>query len=144
MPSGMTDLFKTDLMTGNVDLNDGDVIKVALFESDYPFTEGDTTYTAVAAARTECTGAGYTLAGETATYITGGTGVTIAANVAKWDIDDTPWGPGATIGAIRNALIYSVTNSQNIIANVDFGSDQSVSSGTFTIVWNVNGVVTLT
>jgi hypothetical protein len=141
MPSGMPDVFKVDLMDGSVNLaSGGDTIKVALFESDYTYTAGDTTYTAVEAAATECTGTGYTATGETlASQI-----VSIASNIATWDADDTSWGPGATIGSIRNALIYSDTNTQSIIANVDFGSDQSVSSGTFTIVWNINGIITLT
>jgi len=136
MASGMYDVFKVDLMDGSINLaSGGDTLQVALYDSTHAFTAGDTVYTAT----NEVTGTLYVAGGETMTSQT----VSIAANTATFDAADTSWGPGATISGIRHAVIYDATNTNSLIANVDFGSDQSVSSGTFTIVWNSNGIITL-
>jgi len=144
MAQGIYDVFKEDLMLGNVNLVT-DAIRVALFTSAWNagagFVAGDTIFTVT----DEVTGTLYVTRGELID-VGGSKTVAVATNTATWDSDDTPWGPGATISGIRFAQIFDPTNADvadSTIATIDFGSDQSVSSGTFTIVWNVLGIITL-
>lgn len=58
----------------------------------------------------------------------------IGSSITVVDATDPSWGPTATISAIRYAVLYNDTPTDKPLLWVnDFGSDQSVSSGTFTI-----------
>lgn len=85
------------------------------------------------------TAGGVTLASCTSTY-TGGT------NVLSLDAGDAAW-TSATFTA-RYAVVLDSTPGTDatrpLICYVDFGADQSVTTGTFTIVWNASGIVTIT
>lgn len=74
----------------------------------------------------------------------------VSSNVYKLDADDTAGGGNVTMSGIMGALVYddSITGGtgaadQGICFNY-FGGAQSVSSGTFTIVWNASGIMTMT
>lgn len=121
---------------------DSDTIKVALLSSSYtPNQDSDDYWNDVSSY--EVTGTGYTaggatLANKSLTYTSG-------TNVTKFDADDVSW-TSSTITA-RYAVIYDSTGTAStsaLIGYVDFGSNQSSSSGTFSIVWDSAGIFTTT
>jgi len=121
---------------------DSDTIKVALLSSSYtPNQDTDDYFNDVSAY--EVTGTGYTaggatLANKSVTYTSG-------TNVTKFDADDVSW-TSSTITA-RYAVVYDSTGTAStsaLIGYVDFGSNQSSSSGTFSIVWDAAGIFTTT
>ena len=85
-------------------------------------------------------------------YVATGTELTTRVNtntnnVVKFDGDDTQW-TSSTITA-RRAVLYntiglSTDATRPLMSWVDFGQDESSSSGTFKIVWNASGVSTIT
>lgn len=91
----------------------------------------------------EVTGTGYTaggvaLASKTLTYDT-------ATNETRLDAADAAW-TSATLTA-RIANTYKDTGSaatSPLISWVDFGADESVASGNFSIVWDATGVLKTT
>ena len=75
------------------------------------------------------------------------TGVTFAptANVLKFDAADTPsGGTSATLANVFGCLVYDDTVSDRGLCYNYFGGTNSVTDGTFTIVWNAAGIFTLT
>ena len=83
-------------------------------------------------------------------YATGG--ATLASKtcvasgkVTTFDAADTAW-TTSTITA-RYAVIYFASGTAStslLIGYIDFGADQSSSSGTFQITWNASGIFTIT
>ena len=118
-------------MNKEVDL-EADAIKVALYNSSHSFTAGDNVYTVT----NEISGTGYTAGGAALASKT----VTQAATT-KWDATDVTW-TSATFTAYF-AVIYDSTVTNDLIATIDFGGAQTVSSGTFTIQWHADGIITL-
>lgn len=121
---------------------DSDTIKVALLSSSYtPNQDTDDYWNDVSSY--EVTGTGYTAGG--ATLANKSVTYTGATNVTKFDADDVSW-TSSTITA-RYAVIYDSTGTAStsaLIGYVDFGSNQSSSSGTFSIVWDAAGIFTTT
>ena len=122
---------------------DSDTIKVALVTSSYTPNQDTHDYWDDVATN-EVSGTGYTAGGETlasktVTYTSG-------TNVTKFDAADVSWA-SSTITA-RYAVVYDASPATNaakpLIGYVDFGSDQSSSSGTFSIVWDSAGIFTTT
>jgi len=122
---------------------DSDTIKVALVASTYtPDQDAHDYYDDVVADQVSGTGytaGGATLASKTVSY-SGGT------NKLVLDAADVTWS-ASTITA-RYAIVYDaqtgVNSTSPLIGYVDFGADQSSSSGNFTITWDVNGIVEFT
>lgn len=122
---------------------DTDTIKVALFaDTASSFVTNSSGYTYWSQIGSgEISGAGYTASGAVAS------GMSIAFNghnptKIKLTGSNTAW-PTSTITA-RLAVIYKWTGNpatSPLICWVDFGSNQSSSSGTFEIQWNANGIV---
>jgi len=118
-----------------------DTIKVALTTSTY--TPNQDTHETFADVTNEVAGTGYsaggaTLAGKTLSYNT-------STNVITWDADDVSW-PASTITA-RYAIVYKSTGTAStspLMGWVDFVSDVSTSNQDFRIVWNSNGLYTVT
>lgn len=89
----------------------------------------------------EVVGTGYTASGQAMS------GMTIAFNghnptKIKLSASNNAW-PSSTITA-RYAVVYKSSGNpatSPLICWVDFGSDQSSSSGTFEIQWNASGIV---
>lgn len=100
-----------------------DTFKVALYTSSATLDATTTAYSAT----NETSGTGYTAGGNTLTAVA----PTSSGTTAFTDFNDTSW-TTATITA-RGALIYNNTQSDKAVAVLDFGSDKSSSSGTFTI-----------
>ncbi len=75
------------------------------------------------------------------------TGVTFAptAAVLKFDATDTPsTGSSATLANVYGCLVYDTTVSNRGLCYNYFGGTNSVTDGTFTIVWNAAGIFTIT
>lgn len=123
---------------------DTDTIKVALLTNAYtPNQDTHDYFDDVSSNEVAATGGysagGNTLANKTITYDSG-------TNVIKLDADDVTWST-STITA-RYAVVYDASPATNatrpLIGYVDFGSDQSSSSGNFTITWDATGIVRVT
>lgn len=125
-----------------VDWN-ADTVKVALFAtvaSSYITNSSGYTYWSQVGSG-EITGTGYTASGQAVS------GLTITFNNSgsiakiKLDGDNNAW-TSSTLTA-RYAVVYKWTGvaaTSPLICWVDFGSDQSSSSGTFEIQWNASGI----
>lgn len=122
---------------------DTDTIKVALVSSSYTPNQDTHDYWDDVSTY-EVTGTGYTAGG--ATLANKSVTYTGATNVTKFDADDVSW-TSSTITA-RYAVIYNdspaTAATKTLVGYVDFGSDQSSSSGTFSIVWDSAGIFTTT
>jgi len=122
---------------------DTDTIKVALVSSSYTPNQDTHDYWDDVATY-EVSGTAYTAGGATLTTKT--VGYTSGTNVTKFDADDVSW-TTSTITA-RYAVVYDASPATNaakpLIGYVDFGSDQSSSAGTFSIVWDSAGIFTTT
>lgn len=119
-----------------------DTIKVAQTTSSYtPNQDVDDFFNDVT--NELSTAGGYTAGGaslgsKTCTYDT-------ASNETRLDAADTQWTSASFTS--RNAIIYKSTGTAStspLISYVDYGGDQTVSSGTFTIQWDATGVAKLT
>lgn len=117
---------------------DTNAIKVALFTTNTINQNTDDNYTAFALANTEvANGNGYTTAGATLATKTH-TSTTLVTSLGA---ANTAW-TTATFTA-RTAVVYdSVTDK--LLGYVDFGANQSVVAGTFTIAWSGGIIATIT
>lgn len=127
--------FKANLMNKECDL-EADIIKVALMDTGHSgSTASGTAWASVSA--NEITGTGYTATG---TALTGKT-VTEAATT-KFDATDSSW-TFATFTAYYAVLYDDTLVADDLICSFDFGGAKTVSTGTFTIVWSADGILTL-
>lgn len=132
----MATSFKTELLKGCHDftLTTGDAFKLALYTSSATF---DATTTAYTATNEVAASGSYTAGGGTLTNITAtNSGTTAFTDFANIDFTT------ATITA-RGAMIYNTTPNTTSSAGLtnptvvilDFGSDKTSTSGTFTVVF---------
>lgn len=121
---------------------DSDTIKVMLTTSSY--TPNQDTHVYKSDVTNEVSGTGYTaggqaLASKTVTYDS-------ATNTVIMDAADTVWS-ASTITA-RYAVIYDDAGASDatkvLLGYVDFGSDQSSTSGNFTLTWDATGIIRVT
>ena len=120
--------FKKELIEGehNFKSSGGDVFKLALYVSTATLNSATTAYTATG----EVSNSGqYTAGGGDLVNV----GTSVASGVAITDFNDLSF-TGVTLTA-RGALIYntSATVTNAAVAVLDFGSDKTATSGTFTI-----------
>jgi len=120
--------FKKELIEGehNFKSSGGDVFKLALYVSTATLNSTTTAYTASG----EVSNSGqYTAGGGDLVNV----GTSVASGVAITDFNDLSF-TGVTLTA-RGALIYntSATVANAAVAVLDFGSDKTATSGTFTI-----------
>ena len=107
--------------------------KVCLLTNSFTYVDG--THVLYTDLTNEVSGSGYTAGGET-----------VAGKVANYadtvncmvDATDTAW-PASTFSA-RYAVVYN-TVTLKIRCIIDLGADYAVTTGTFTIQWNVGGIV---
>ncbi len=121
--------FKQELLTGTHDFtaSTGDTFKLALYDNNASFTAATTAYTASNEVGDSGT---YSAGGGTLTNVT----PTTSGTTALTDFDDLSF-TSATITA-RGALIYNDTAAGDpSVVVLDFGSDKTSTSGTFTIVF---------
>jgi len=132
MASGIFNRFKANLMNKEVDL-EADTINVALYNNSHSFVATETTYSTT---NELATAGGYTQGGAALA----GKAVAEAAT-SYWDATDISW-TSASFTAYH-CQIYDVTAANSKICSIDFGGAQTVTSGTFTIQWHVNGIISL-
>ena len=118
--------FKKQLLDGDQDFSSagGDVFKLALYVSTATLGATTTAYTTTG----EVTASGAYSAGG-GTLVNSGTSV--VSTVAFTDFADLSF-TGVTITA-RGALIYNTSFSNAAVAVLDFTTDKTATSGTFTI-----------
>ena len=125
--------FKTELLTATHNFaTNGNAFKLALYAEG---SGGKSSTTATLGAATTA----FTTTGEVAssgTYVTGGLALTKVAPTASGTTAFTDFADRsfttATITAM-GALIYNDTNGNKAVAVLDFGSNKTSTSGTFTI-----------
>lgn len=121
--------FKQELLTGTHDFTNGtgNTFKLALYDNNASFDASTTAYTATNEVGNSGT---YTAGGGTLTNVT----PTTSSTTALTDFADISF-TSATITA-RGALIYNDTAAGDpSVVVLDFGSDKTSTSGTFTIVF---------
>lgn len=64
--------------------------------------------------------------------------------VCFWSAANTASGSAATLAAVFGCLNYDTTVASQGVCYNYFGGTNSVTNGTFTIVWNANGIFRLT
>jgi hypothetical protein len=118
--------FKGQLLQGqhNFTLTTGNVFKLALYTSAATLNSATTVYTST----NEVVNTGQ--------YVTGGGVLTnvsplVSSGVAFIDFADISF-TGVTLTA-AGALIYNTSNTNAAVCVLDFGSDKTATSGTFTI-----------
>ena len=117
--------FKTQLLTATHNFaTNGNAFKLALYTSSA--TMGATT-TAYSTSQEVSNSGSYSAGGGTLTKVA----PTSSGTTAFTDFSDLTF-TTATITA-RGSLIYNDTNSDKAVCVLDFGSDKSSSSGSFTI-----------
>ena len=119
--------FKVELLTAthNFTNSSGHTFKLALFTDSGSLGAGTTAYST----SNEASGTGYSAGGNTLTNVTPTSGGTTAFT----DFADTSF-TSSTITA-RGALIYNSSQSNKAVCVLDFGSDKSSTSGTFSIIF---------
>lgn len=128
--TGICDVFKRGILTGNVNLNTA-TVKAALYLASATYNNTTTQY----ASTGEVSGSGYTSGGVTAAAGTVG----LTGNIAYWQpSSQLNYGVVTLSTAFDAVLLYYTNNSQtvvtasNAIAVFNFGST-TVNNGTFTI-----------
>jgi hypothetical protein len=118
--------FKKQLLDGDQDftLSTGDVFKLALYVSTATLGASTTSYTT--SGEVSASGA-YTAGGGTLVN----SGTSVVSTVAFTDFADLSF-TGVTLTA-RGALIYNTSFSNAAVAVLDFTTDKTATSGTFTI-----------
>lgn len=82
--------------------------------------------------------------------VTGGAITTASSGIVQFDADDTPQGGASTtLSDVHGCLVYDDDITGGTVADQGvsfhyFGGAQSVTSGTFTIVWHANGLFRVT
>ncbi len=137
MASGIHNRFKWNILGGLCDLDAaGDTIKVALMATTHTFVDTENTWSQVSVDELS-TGGGYTSPGQNLA----GQALTQAATT-KFDGTDIAW-TSATFSAFFAVLYDDTLAGDDLIATIDFGGEQQVTAGTFTIQWHANGIITL-
>ena len=120
--------FKQELLVGthNFTATTGNTFKIALFTSDASLGASTTAYSS-SNDITNSSGTAYTACGATLTSVT----PTTSGTTALCDFADVSY-TSASFTA-NGALIYNSSASDKAVCAIAFGSDKTVTSGTFTI-----------
>ena len=120
--------FKQELLVGthNFTATSGNTFKIALFTSSASLGAGTTAYS-TSNEITNSSGTAYTAGGAALTSVT----PTTDGTTAVWDFADVSFSSASFTA--NGCLIYNDTQSDKACAVVAFGSDKTVTSGTFTI-----------
>jgi hypothetical protein len=124
--SAVATSWKAEIGTATHNFTTGqNVVKTALYTSSATLGASTTAYSAT----NEISGTGYTAAGVTMANVT----PTTSGTTAIFDWADAQW-TSASFTA-NGSLSYNSSASNKAIFVIAFGSDQTVTSGTFTIQW---------
>ncbi len=131
---------------------DGDTLKIALYDNDITpdntVTAANSAYNAgqwTATGNEVSDGTEWDAAGEPLVS----NDLTIASAVIKLDANDTvSGGSSATLASVYGGLVYSDTIASPVadqgVCYLYFGGSNSVTNGTFTVVYSASGIFTLT
>lgn len=136
MASGIYNRFKANVLNKVVDW-EADTIDVALLDNSHAFDADNNVWGDVSA--NEISGTGYTAGGET--LANAAVTQDDTNDRAKADGDNVAW-TSATFSA-WHAVIFDTTATSNLVCSFDFGGQQQVTAGTFTIQWHTDGIITL-
>lgn len=109
--------------------------KVALLLNTFVYDH--TIHSTYASLTGEVTGTGYVAGGST---LVGKASSYVDSTTVKLDATDLVWGPGATFSNVGWVACYD-TATGLLKALYQLAAAQSVSNGTFTIVWNAAGLI---
>lgn len=127
-------------MDGAFDLVN-DTIKIMLVTSAY--TPNADTHTTRADVTNEVTGTGYTAGG--ATLASKAVTQDNTDDEGVWDAADVTWASSSITA--RGAVLYQsnggASSGDPLIAYIDFSTDQTSSSGDFTIQWATEGIINI-
>jgi hypothetical protein len=120
--------FKQEVLVGthNFTATTGNTFKIALYTSSATLGAGTTAYS-TSNEISNTSGTAYTAGGATLTSVT----PTTSGTTAFCDFDDVSY-TSASFTA-NGALIYNSSQSNKAVCAIAFGSDKTVTSGTFTI-----------
>jgi len=120
--------FKQEILVGthNFTATSGDTFKIALYTSSASLGAGTTAYS-TSNEITNSSGTAYTAGGATLTSVT----PTTSGTTAFCDFADVSFSSASFTA--NGALIYNDDQSDKAVAVIAFGSDKTVTSGTFTI-----------
>ena len=126
--SAVCNSFKQEILVGthNFTASSGNTFKIALFTSDASLGAGTTAYS-TSNEITNSSGTAYTAGGAALTSVT----PTTDGTTAVCDFADVSFSSASFTA--NGCLIYNDTQSDKACAVVAFGSDKTVTSGTFTI-----------
>jgi hypothetical protein len=127
---------------------DSDTFKIALYDNDITPDQtvalANASYNAgqwTAAGNEVSDGTNWDAAGEPLT----GVASSFSSNVYTFDATNTPQGGATcTLANVYGGLVYDDTINDRGLAYLYFGGAQSVTGGTFTVVYHANGIVQLT
>lgn len=123
---GLCNSFKKELLEGLHNFSvAGDTIKIALYTDAANLDSTTTVYTTTG----EISGTNYSAGGKSLTNVT----PSLSGTTAIADFEDIAW-TSATFTA-RGALIYNSSQANKAVMVLDFGANQSVSAGTFTVTF---------
>jgi hypothetical protein len=133
--------------------NSTDVFKASLFNNSV--TPDKTVAAATSAYNTgtwvlanEVTDANWPAGGQTVTGTGSGGGFTSSGSAITFDGADTAGAGNVTVANVYGDLLYDFTLATPVAkqgcAFHSFGGAQQVTAGTFTIIWNVNGLMQIT
>lgn len=135
MASGIYNRFKRNALSGGLSLT-SDTIKVALLSGGHSFTATNDIWSQISS--NEISGTGYSAGGATLASKT-----ITQSGTTSFDAADTAWSSSSFTAA--HAVVYDDTlANDDLICSFDFGGNQTVTSGTFTIQWHASGILTLT
>lgn len=134
MASGIYNRCKANLMNKEIDL-EADTIRVMLLNNSHSFTATHNTKSDISA--NEISGTGYTANGAALANK-----AVTQSSTTKWDADDIAWS-SASFSAYHAVIFDDTHATDDLICSIDFGGVQTVTSGTFTIVWDSAGIITL-
>ena len=126
--SAVCNSFKQEILVGthNFTASSGNAFKLALYQSDASLGAGTTAYS-TSEEITNTSGSAYTAGGKAITSVT----PVLDGSTAVCDFADISF-TSASFTA-NGCLIYNDTQADKAVCVVAFGSNKTVSSGTFTI-----------
>ena len=134
--SAICNSFKQELLVEGHNFTNGtDSFKLALFTEDATLSKSTTAYTAPADGTADPTNTKEVSSTSTG-YTTGGNALTSTTPVLSGDTACCKFADTSFTSAsftARGCLIYNSTNANKAVCAINFGSDKTVTSGTFTI-----------
>ena len=128
--------FKEWMADGKIDM-DAATFKIMLLDDSHAFNSAHDEYADISA--NQITGTGYT---ETGMDLVSPTWV-LDGDVVTFDADDPAW-TTATFSAWFAVIYAGSVAGDPLVCQIDFGGEQAVTAGTFTIQFNASGIITLT